>query len=217
MATKSQKDIKVTIKLTNGTDTEFTVPAGYDGENGPAGPSAYEVWVAAQPVGADTSMEAYLQSMQGSNKTLKSSGTGGNFSFGYPDNPNGNGSACGKLGKGVYWKLVSTLYNAGPGNTDVRVDFWLTQLPCLEDGTLVSYRFVADYVTARNNATPTVEVWLICDVPPTHLLDIRTKAMTRLQRNDNGLRNGLDDLYPIAPQGEFANEPMYSGQYFYYG
>lgn len=138
----------------------------------------------------------------------------GNFSFNYPDTKTAK-NACGKMGSGVYWKATLSLDSAGNGNTNVIPQFWTTKIPCMEDGTLVPYKFVVDYVAAANNAVPSVAVWLICDGVPTHLMDITTGTATKLQRADNGLTNGLDDLYPLAPEGEFAYEPTWSRTYFY--
>lgn len=147
-------------------------------------------------------------------KVLTRKTGGGNFSFGYPDTKTAK-NACGKMGSGVYWKVTVTLDSAGNGNTNVIPQFWTTKIPCMEDGTLVPYKFVVDYVAAANNAIPSVAVWLICDGVPTHLMDITTGTATKLQRGNNGLTNGLDDLYPLAPEGEFAYEPTWSRTYFY--
>lgn len=147
-------------------------------------------------------------------KVLTRKTGGGNFSFNYPDTKTAK-NACGKMGSGVYWKVTVSLDSAGNGNTNMIPQFWTTKIPCMEDGTLVPYKFVVDYVAAANNAVPSVAVWLICDGVPTHLMDITTGTATKLQRADNGLTNGLDDLYPLAPEGEFAYEPTWSSTYFY--
>lgn len=139
---------------------------------------------------------------------------GGNFSFGYPDNKSAK-YACGKMGKGVYWKITTSLDNAGAGNVAVISKLWTNDIPCMEDGTLVPYQFVVDYVESRNNAIPSVAVWMICMGVPTHTMKITTGAKTKLQRANNGLINGLDDLYPLAPSGEYAQEPMWQREYFY--
>lgn len=147
-------------------------------------------------------------------QTLKRGTGGGNFTFGYPDNKSAR-NACGKMGTGVYWKVTISLDNAGAGNVAVVPRIWTNNIPCMEDGTLVPYQFVVDYVESRNNGIPTVAVWLICMGVPTHLMDVTSGALKKLQRADNGLTNGLDDLYPLAPEGEYAQEPQWRREYFY--
>lgn len=147
-------------------------------------------------------------------KTLARGTGGGNFSFGYPDNKSAN-TACGKMGTGVYWKVTISLDNAGAGNVAVIPKVWTNNIPCMEDGTLVPYQFVVDYVESRNNAIPSAAVWLICMGVPTHLMDVTNGTMKKLQRAENGLTNGLDDLYPLAPDGEYSQEPVWSREYFY--
>lgn len=138
---------------------------------------------------------------------------GGNWSFGYADNK-AAAQACGHLGTGVYWKVTITLSNAGAGNVNVPVDVWLKKLPCSEDGTIVSHRVIVDYASSTNNATPTAAVWLICDVAPTHLIDITTGTIAPLYRSPDAATTGLPE-YPTPPDGENVNEPSYSRQYFY--
>lgn len=147
-------------------------------------------------------------------KVLTRGTGGGNFSFGYPDNKSA-ANACGHMGTGVYWKVTIQLSNAGAGNTNVPVNVWLKKLPCSEDGTPVSHRVVVDYTAAATGATiPNAAVWLICDVPPTHLIDITTGDITQLYRGANTDTTGLPE-YPTPPEGQSANEPSYSRQYFY--
>lgn len=141
-------------------------------------------------------------------------GTGrGNWSFGYPDSP-GAKNACGKIGSGVYWKSTIEMSNANAGDVNVKVDVWLKNLPCMEDGTLVSHRVLVDYVSATTSAKPTAAIWLICDTPPTHMINIESKTITKLQRSPESPTTGLPD-YPTAPDGEYAQEFTYSRQYFY--
>lgn len=147
-------------------------------------------------------------------QSLKRGTGGGNFSFGYPDNKSAK-NACGKMGTGVYWKVTISLDNAGAGNVAVVPRIWTNNIPCMEDGTLVPYQIVTDYVAANNNAVPSVAVWLICMGVPTHLMSITDGTLKKLQRGDNGLTNGLDDLYPLAPEGEYAQEPQWRREYFY--
>lgn len=147
-------------------------------------------------------------------KTLARGVGRGNFSFRYPDNKSAK-NACGKMGTGVYWKVTIALDNAGAGNVAVIPHIWTNDIPCMEDGTLVPYQFVVDYIAANNNAIPTAAVWLICMGVPTHLMDVTSGALEKLQRADSGLVNGLDDLYPLAPDGEFAQEPQWRREYFY--
>lgn len=138
---------------------------------------------------------------------------GGNWSFGYPDSP-GAKNACGKIGSGVYWKSTVEMSNANAGDVNVKVDVWIKNLPCMEDGTLVSHRVLVDYASATTSAKPTAAIWLICDTAPTHMINIETKTITKLQRSPDALTTGLPD-YPTAPDGEFAQEFTYSRQYFY--
>lgn len=138
---------------------------------------------------------------------------GGNWSFGYPDSP-GAKNACGKIGSGIYFKSTIEMYNANVGDVNVKVDVWLKNLPCMEDGTLVSHRVLVDYVSATTSARPTAAIWLICDTPPTHMINIESKTITKLQRSADSPTTGLPD-YPTAPEGEFAQEFTYSRQYFY--
>lgn len=138
---------------------------------------------------------------------------GGNWSFGYPDSP-GAKNACGKIGSGVYWKSTIEMSNANVGDVNVKVDVWLKNLPCMEDGTLVSHRVLVDYASATTSARPTAAIWLICDTPPTHMINIESKTITKLQRSADSPTTGLPD-YPTAPEGEFAQEFTYSRQYFY--
>ena len=147
-------------------------------------------------------------------QSLKRGTGGGNFSFGYPDNKSAK-NACGKMGTGVYWKVTISLDNAGAGNVAVVPRIWTNNIPCMEDGTLVPYQIVTDYVAANNNAVPSVAVWFICMGVPTHLMSITDGTLKKLQRGDNGLTNGLDDLYPLAPEGEYAQEPQWRREYFY--
>lgn len=146
--------------------------------------------------------------------TMKRGTGGGNFSFGYPDNKTAK-TACGKLGAGVYWKVTVTLSDAGAGNVATMPRVWTNDIPCMEDGTLTPYQFVVDYVESRNNAIPSAAVWMICMGVPTHTINITTGVMTKLQRADSGVTGGLDDLYPVAPSGEYAQEPMWRREYFY--
>lgn len=138
---------------------------------------------------------------------------GGNWSFGYPDSP-GAKNACGKIGSGVYWKSTIEMSNANAGDVNVKVDVWIKNLPCMEDGTLVSHRVLVDYVSATTSAKPTAAIWLICDTAPTHMINIETKTITKLQRSPESTTTGLPD-YPTAPDGEYAQEFTYSRQYFY--
>lgn len=138
---------------------------------------------------------------------------GGNWSFGYPDSP-GAKNACGKMGSGIYFKSTIDLNNANVGDVNVKVDVWIKNLPCMEDGTLVSHRVIVDYVSSTTSAKPTVAIWLICDTPPTHMINIESKTITKLQRSPESPTTGLPD-YPTAPDGEFAQEFTYSRQYFY--
>lgn len=147
-------------------------------------------------------------------QSLKRVTGSGNFSFGYPDNKSAK-NACGKMGTGVYWKVTFSLDKAGAGNVAVVPRIWTNNIPCMEDGTLVPYQIVTDYVAANNNAVPSVAVWLICMGVPTHLMSITDGTLEKLQRADNGLTNGLDDLYPLAPEGEYAQEPQWRHEYFY--
>jgi hypothetical protein len=147
-------------------------------------------------------------------QSLKRGTGGGNFSFGYPDSKSAR-NACGKMGTGVYWKVTFSLDKAGAGNVAVVSRIWTNNIPCMEDGTLVPYQIVTDYVAANNNAVPSVAVWLICMGVPTHLMSITDGTLEKLQRADNGLTNGLDDLYPLAPEGEYAQEPQWRHEYFY--
>lgn len=138
---------------------------------------------------------------------------GGNWSFGYPDSP-GAKNACGKMGSGVYWKTTIEMSNANAGDVNVKLDVWIKNLPCMEDGTLVSHRVIVDYASATTSAKPTAAIWLICDTAPTHMINIETKTITKLQRSPESPTTGLPD-YPTAPDGEFAQEFSYSRQYFY--
>lgn len=139
---------------------------------------------------------------------------GGNFSFNYPDNKTAK-NACGKMGKGVYWKTTIQLDNAKAGVPAVVARLWTNNLPCMEDGTLVPYQFVVDYIRANNNTVPSVAVWLICMGIPTHLMDITDGTLKKLQRVKSGLNSGLDDLFPEAPDGEYAQEPQWRLEYIY--
>lgn len=139
---------------------------------------------------------------------------GGNFSFGYPDNKSAN-NACGKMGTGVYWKVTISLDNAGAGNVAVIPKVWTNNIPCMEDGTLVPYQFVVDYVESRNNAIPTAAVWLICMGVPTHTMDVTSGTLTKLQMSAGATTSGLTGVYPVAPTGEYAQEPQWRREYFY--
>lgn len=147
-------------------------------------------------------------------QSLKCVTGSGNFSFGYPDSKSAK-NACGKMGTGVYWKVTISLGNAGAGNVAVVPRIWTNNIPCMEDGTLVPYQFIVDYVELRNNAVPSVAVWMVCMGVPTHLMSVTDGTLKKLQRGDNGLTNGLDDLYPLAPDGEHAQEPQWRSEYFY--
>lgn len=146
--------------------------------------------------------------------TLKRGTGGGNFSFGYPDSK-GARNACGRMGTGVYWKTTTTLSNAGAGNTAVMPKLWISKIPCMEDGTLVPYQFIVDYVESVNGAVPTAAVWLICTGTPTHLMDITTGTLTKLQMASSAVTSGLSGVYPVAPNGEYAQEPEWRREYFY--
>lgn len=147
-------------------------------------------------------------------QSLERGTSSGNFSFNNQDNKSAE-DACGKMGTGVYWKVTLSLYNAGAGNVAVMPRIWTNDIPCMEDGTLVPYQIVTDYVAAYNNAVPSVAVWLICMGVPTHLMSITDGTIKKLQRSYNGLTNGLDDLYPLAPEGESAHEPQWRRECFY--
>jgi hypothetical protein len=138
---------------------------------------------------------------------------GGNWSFGYPDSPWAK-NACGKMGSGVYWKTTADMPRANVGDVNVKLDVWIKNLPCMEDGTLVSHRIIIDYATATTSTKPTAAIWLICDTAPTHMINLETKTVIKLQRNPESQTTGLPE-YPTAPDGEFAQEFTYSRQYFY--
>lgn len=147
-------------------------------------------------------------------KTLTRGTGSGNFSFGYPDNKSAK-SACGKMGTGVYWKSTVTLDGAGPGNVDTMSRFWTVNIPCLEDGTLVPYQIIVDYLTSANNAVPSAAVWLICMGVPTHTMDITNGTLKKLQMSADATTSGLTGVYPVAPTGEYAQEPQWRREYFY--
>lgn len=151
--------------------------------------------------------------LSAASKTLKRSGTSGNFSFGYGDTPNNN-SACGLYGTAIYLKTTITLSSAPNGDNSPVVTVRPDGLPCLEDGTLVPYNMWADYVSVSGQNKPTVAIYMNCPTPPTHLIDPTTKAITKLQRS-SGQGSGLSSVYPVAPDGELANEFHYIMQYFY--
>lgn len=191
------QDQKVTLTFKMSDDTEkqvvFTVPGGKDGT---------------------VTVTRELNDFNIKGKTLTRGTGGGNFSFGYPDNKSAK-TACGKMGTGVYWKVTVPMSNAGSGNVAVFPHIWTNDIPCMEDGTLVPYQFVVDYIEANNNATPSAAVWLICMGVPTHTINVTSGALKKLQRVENGLNNGLDSLYPLAPEGEYAQEPQWRREYFY--
>lgn len=160
-----------------------------------------------------TSQDVSFDLPNAESKSLKRSGTTGNFSFGYSDNPNSN-SACGKYGTAIYLKTTLTLNSANSGDSNVMVTVRMQDLPCMEDGTLVAHSMWADYVNVSGQNKPTVAIWLNCPVPPTHVINPTTKVITKLQRSA-GQSSGLSSVYPVAPDGEYANEFHYTMQYYY--
>lgn len=204
------QDQKVTLEFKMSDDTvksvEFIVPGGKDGEDSP-------------PIKLN-SPDSSVSIVQNENdfsikaKMLTSDTGNGNFSFGYPDYKAGY-YACGYMGEGVYWKTTLSLSNAGAGNTNVSVNVWLRNLPCKEDGSLVSHRVVVqDTFVETSTAIPNVSIWLICDVTPTHLIDIVSGSITQISRSPDATTTGLPD-YPTATDGTKVVEPDYWYQYFY--
>jgi hypothetical protein len=146
-------------------------------------------------------------------KSLAQAEIWGNFSFGYGDMPDSD-HACGLYGTSIYLKTTSPLYSAPNGDKSPIVTVRPSSLPCLGDGTLVPYNMWADYVKVSGQNKPTVAIWLNCPTPPTHLINPTTKAITKLQRR-SGQGSGLSSVYPVAPDGEYANEIYYIMSYYY--
>lgn len=212
LPTNEEKEIVAVYETLSSPPLSFVGSSSVSGQGTTDDPFAVQVSPAEG--NALSSTESGLFVAGGSDETLQRGAGGGNFSFGYPDTPSGK-NACGKIGNGVYWKITNSLDKAPAGSVIVNPSYWLKSLPCMEDGTLVPYQLIVDYVKAANtNSTPTVAVWLICHGIPTHTINIETKALTKLQRSQGSDTSGLPD-YPVAPEGEFAQEVQYSRQYFY--
>ncbi|HGW3590623.1 TPA: hypothetical protein ACNH39_004122 [Serratia marcescens] len=123
--------------------------------------------------------------------------------------------ASGHFGAGVYWKSTYTLRKADAGNVNIPIQVRAKEMPCLEDGTLVPHQVFVGDVKSKNNATPTVEVWLVCSSMPTHTIKLTDGTITKMQRgNDPGVSYGLPE-YPIAPEGESTISPAGTITYFY--
>jgi hypothetical protein len=123
--------------------------------------------------------------------------------------------ASGHFGAGVYWKSTYTLRKADAGIVNIPVQVRAKNMPCLEDGSLVPHQVFVGDVKSKNNATPTVEVWLVCSSMPTHTIKLTEGTITKMQRgNDPGVNYGLPE-YPIAPEGEPTISPAGTITYFY--
>lgn len=122
-------------------------------------------------------------------------------------------TACGKFGKGVYWKKKVTLTNARKGDNNIRATANLLSLPCKSDGTLVHYQLRIEYPTIRATDTPYIYLYLICMEIPTHFITLSGKYIAKIYRGVAIMTpTGLDDIYDAANPG---NGPYYSLQYIY--
>ena len=160
----------------------------------------------------DSSQQASFNIPFSPQPTMKLSATSGNFSFNYNDTPSAK-NAAGRSGSSIYLKTTVDLNRVPAVSTDVMVDVRLLEIPCTEDGTYLDYDIYAEYPSVVGSGQPTVAVWLILPTVPTHTIDPRTKAITKLLRGD-GL-SGLNGIIPIAGADEQAHEFKYFLQYSY--
>ncbi|MFC0227392.1 Ig-like domain-containing protein [Serratia aquatilis] len=118
-------------------------------------------------------------------------------------------NSCGPLGKGgCYFRssvpVMEDTYN-------IMATVYLESLPCLEDGTLVSYNTWCGPVT-RSDGSYRVPVWLICQTIPTHTLNLSTGVIAPITRRKGA--SGLPN-YPVVSDGGRVNIINYMVLQFY--
>src|SRR5690625_3969209 len=131
-------------------------PQGPEGPQGPQGPEGQQ-----GPKGED-------------GKSFVRKASSGNIAFNYGDNP-ARESSTGMFGSSMYLKTTLTLNNAPAGSSDVMFDIRLRELPCTEDGTLVSYSIDKKLIYPSAGDKAKVEVWFTFPTPPTHMIDPSSK------------------------------------------
>lgn len=137
--------------------------------------------------------------------SLNRNGASFNFSVSHPDVKTAE-YACGPMGKGVYFK--STLSVPSSANHNVVNQIYLERIPCMADGTLVSY----DTWCAAVNGLYRVPIWMICHERPTHTLTISTGVIAPITRVTDK-ESGLPD-YPEAAETD-VNVITYQVLQFY--
>jgi hypothetical protein len=129
---------------------------------------------------------------------LKSSGTSGNWSSNYSDNPR-NDSASGHFGTTRYWKTTGILYQV-PKGLDVTafVRLELTQssgIPCDASGNPLPYQLVVGQIKYSATQVPFVDIWLFVNGEPTQLMSMISKELSPI-----GLVDGVqyDPNYTLS-------------------
>src|SRR5699024_4232321 len=166
-------------------------PQGPEGPQGPQGPQGQK--------GED-------------GKSFVRTGASGNIAFNYSDNP-ARESSTGMFGSSMYLKKTVTLSSAPAGSSDVMFDVILSELPCMEAGTLVSYSIDKKLVYPSAGDNPKVEMWFTFPTPPTHMIDPSSKVITKLTRGDGP--SGVSSIIPVAESGQSAKEFHYELSYCY--
>ncbi len=103
-------------------------------------------------------------------------------------------SACGKLGRGVYWKFTNTIRKQSLSPA-LLSQVSLTCIPCKSDGTPVPYNVIHDYISDTGTGRHGVCYTFAFTEIPTHVRTIYNNKLLQIARGPSE-SGGLDDIYP---------------------
>lgn len=136
----------------------------------------------------------------------------GNFSFGYPDDLKAE-QACGVFGNGVYWKTNLATTSIPANIIQIMLDVMLPWIPCDIKGNIVPHKIHTEAPRIVSGKR-TMPVYLICYERPTHMVELTTRKIVRLERTSDNITSGLLD-YPVVDQQVIGSVPRYVFRAFY--